>query len=192
LDATEFAKILSVLSPRSHTMTLDFGGNYQSGWAVGTLKLDWSNANGQQITDNAQKAVAAARDNWDKTMVELPEEFSQAPGKFTDGELTTENIKRLITTNPALSGKTLIKMHIDPYFIETNAGDWTISKNDVGIPTWKVANHPIAIITKGTDGWCYYAVNVHVGKEYSGAGTYGKAQISNDINFTRISCDKVK
>jgi hypothetical protein len=193
-DPLAFGPVLGDLSPRKHTMNLGFVFGYGEKAAIGTLSLDWSNADGAAIKANNELAAKNAQDNWARNLT-LPEHFSKPSKSFGDPELSVEKIKAAIMANSEYSQniKQITKIVIGEKYNESD-GDWILFKNDVGIPTHKASNRGIFIIFTGKDGWCYYSKDISFKRSYEGAGTYSKAKLfdADSDQYTKIGCEKAK
>lgn len=192
-DAVQFARVLSTLSPRRHTMEFELVFGFGQYSVSGKLNLDWSNANGDAILANSETALKNAKDNKARHMT-LPEVFSKPSKSFTDPELTADKIKAAILANGdyAENIKQIKKVIIGDKRFESN-GDWIIRKNDLGIPTHKECNRDIYILFEGKDGWCYFSDQIIFRKDYSGAGTYEETRLVGFDSelYTKIACENL-
>lgn len=182
IDCKEFAKVLTDLSPRTHTIKFTYSGNYTK-LAEGEFTIDLAGMDAAKITANAEKASTNAQDNWDRNKV-LPDVFKKNGLKYADPELN-ETVLRSILMNEWQDCAQILKI---VYSADNTSNEWDLNKNDVGIPTSKTTHNTFAVIYKGKDGWCYYVTWVSMRKEYEGAGKYGSVRFYLEPEHSRIDC----
>ena len=184
LDCKEFAKIITDLSPRKHTIKLTYTGTYKK-LVSNEFVIDLTGMDAAKITANAEKASTNAQDNWDRNKV-LPDVFKKIGVKYADPQLN-ETVIRSILMSEWKNCTQILKIVYDA---DNTNDEWKLNKNDVGIPTSKTTRNTFAVIYKGKDGWCYYVTWVTMRKQYEGAGKYGKVQLYNEPEHSRIDCKK--
>jgi hypothetical protein len=188
LDPVEFAKILAPLSPRTHTLKLEFGTRYEPMFAEGEITLNWQGANESAITKNAETASEKAQENWARN-TKLHEDFSIASEKFNDPSITNALIKKLFKLQKP-ECEEIIKIWVSDKKL-SGSGDWYTFKNALDVPTNMVSTRYLKIIYKATDGWCYYTDYIKLNREYLGGGNYGDIEMYG-FKTTKIDCNNVK
>lgn len=115
----------------------------------------------------------------------LPPVFSN-PGKLTDPNATTAKVANILKRD--LPNRTIIKFVAESY----SGTQWSIAKDDYGLPRYKYFNPHIWIAYK-SDGKCYVGY-VTLRQNYSGGGTYGPLQVAwtSTKDDRGIDCTKVK
>ncbi len=186
IDAPEFAKKLSKLSPRTHEITIAFSGGYKQPQAIGKLTLNCAGIDAEKIMANANLAAKNASDNYAKN-TKLPKSFADATTPFKDAGLSYTNMKNLLKTE---WGNCATILKIGAY--GTAQEDWLIYKNYLGIPTYKASYREIKAIYKGKDGWCYFVEGIVFRRDYAGGGKYTNVKFSTDGRHVKIDCKNVK
>lgn len=115
----------------------------------------------------------------------MPAVFAN-PGKLTDPNATTAKIAAILKRD--LPGRAIIKFVAEQY----SGANWSIAKDDWGLPTYKYFNPHIWMAYKA-DGKCYVGY-VTLRQTYSGGGTYGPLQVAwtSTKDDRGIDCVKVK
>ncbi len=185
-EAKDFARILAALSPRKHTIQIQ----YLSGSrmiAYGEFTIDLSGMNPDKLKQNAETACSNAQDNWAKH-VKLPKDFSQTSQKFSDPELSQANMKKILQKKWANCAQ-ITKVVV---FGDGTADDWYVMKNDLDIPVNKQTRPRVGVVYKGKDGWCYFVKEVIFAREYLGGGKYSAVKFFADSSHTKLDCKNVK
>ncbi len=177
IDAKQFARVFSRLSPRNHSIKIEFEGT------VGTFNINLAGMDAEKLKANAETATKNAQDNYAKNR-RLPKEYKQQSQKFSDQELSHANMKSI------LKKKWLNCDHIMKLIVlgDGTADDWLIYKNEVDIPTYKLTYPGIIALYKGKDGWCYTVKKIGFKRDYLGGGKYSKVKLSHGGVHTKIDC----
>ncbi|MEJ7664426.1 MAG: hypothetical protein WKG07_35375 [Hymenobacter sp.] len=118
------------------------------------------------------QASAAAK------VARLPDVF-KAPGRFSDPQLSAAAIKQKL-------GAGTMRFAVEPGSV-----DYTIRKNELGIPQYKIIR-PIWTFEKDTDGSCYYT-HYYFQRQYEGGGRYGALEIAASTgDKVPIACENTK
>jgi len=179
VDAEQFARVLGKLSPRRHTIEVEFEG------AKGTFSINLAGMDVGKLKANAAEATSNAQDNYARNR-SLPREFSETTQKFNDPQLSQANMKKLLQKKWADSQEVLKVVVLG----DGTEDDWIIIKNEVDIPTHKATDPSIAAIYKGKDGWCYFVKGIVFKRDYTGAGNYSEAKLMVDGYHHKIDCSK--
>jgi hypothetical protein len=115
----------------------------------------------------------------------MPAVFSN-PGKLIDPNATTAKVSAILKRD--LPGRAIIKFVAEKY----NGANWSIAKDDYGLPTYKYFNPHIWMAYKA-DGKCFVGY-VTLRQVYSGGGTYGPLQVAwtSTKDDRVIDCVKAK
>ena len=126
--------------------------------------------------------IAAIRNGVDNAVAKdtkLPAVFRTGGGKFSDPQLSTANIRRLL-------GSSVLKIAIEPGNV-----DYNVNKNALGVPVDKVTR-PIWTVYKDDDGNCYFK-KCYLIRKYEGGGKYGPLDVAaTTAEEVQIACENVK
>jgi len=191
LDPVEWAEALGKMSKRKHTIEIGFATGYDDPFALGTLELDWTNADVAKLKENAQKASSSAQDNYARNVATLPAWFATEQNYvFKDPQLSQANMKAMLKRAWAKKGNIeIVKIIVAS---STFDGDWTVEKDSYGLPKSKSTWGNIGVVYKAPDGWCYYTTKVHFYRTYTGGGTYGEAKFLDSGAHHKIDCSRTK
>lgn len=188
VDAPAWAEALGSLSPRPHQLKIELTapGYWGEPFAGGSISLDLSNANPEQLKATAAKAAAHAKASY-VNPTKVPEEFGRASRAFQDPQLSAANLKAAIEREWSCK---VLKLVIEP-----EGSDWHIDKNNLGLPTKKVTNGHAHVLYKDADGNCRYVVHLGFRRDYEGGDSYGPVQVGNGYGTSSngdIDCAKIK
>ncbi len=136
-------------------------------------------------TGTASAACRAVQQFQQKTVAGqgLPDDFRQASGTFQDPQLSAAALRRLFQASGGVEVYRLV--------IETGP-DYTIVKNELGIPLYKITKSIYNTYRATKTGLCYYTHNA-IRREYQGGGSFGPPTIANlAVNRVQIDCALAK
>ena len=168
--------------------TQDGWGTYEDAdkWPTITEEFEFNfrNADIARIQSNS-KEVAEVIDENAFRLDKMPPVFS-SPGKLTDPGATTAKVSAILKRD--LPDRAIIKFVAEQY----NGANWSIAKDDYGLPKYKYFNPHIWMAYK-MNGKCYVGY-VTLRQVYSGGGTYGPLQVAwtSTKDDQGIDCVKVK
>jgi hypothetical protein len=115
----------------------------------------------------------------------MPPVFAN-PGKLTDPNATTAKVSAILKRD--LPDRAIIKFVAEQY----NGSNWSIAKDDFGLPRYKYFNPHIWMVYK-SGGQCFIGY-VTLRQVYSGGGTYGPLEVAwtSTKDDRVIDCAKVK
>jgi len=191
IDCEAFYTLFYNASKGKNTLKFDLaaGANENKTAVMGEIEIDMTGADLDKLWANVKKAQANAADNKARKR-KLPEGFSNPTNKFSDPELSSENLKKLLVTEWGNCAE-ILKLGTF-YIYKSGSGDWSLHKNEYGTPTHKANNRKISVVYKGKDGWCYYVDEVFFIKEYEDNGKYLKVRYSHNTDPVKIGCKNVK
>lgn len=179
-----YKSFLSELKPGNHTVEIKLWIN-EFPVTSGEFNLDWTNADKNKILKNIKECEKSAQD-YNASMVKVPDAFKQKHKAYKDPELSDKKIKALFMKTFTDATKILKFVNIGD-----NSTSWTIEKNELDIPVAKNSTMATWVIYKTKDGSCYIT-QFDLKRTYTGGGTYGKVFISNSYQGTKIAEKNVK
>ncbi len=179
LDCIEFAKALTSLSPRNHTIKLTLG--YVM--AEGEFKIDLAGMDAAKLKADAEIASKNAKNNYAKN-TKLPKEFLKATKKFSDPGLSQAAMKSILQKNWTNCSQ-IMKIIV---MGDGTADDWYIYKNSLDVPKYKNTIPNVGAIYKGKDGWCYYVTDITFTRDYLGGGKYSARKLYGTERHVKIDC----
>ncbi|MCD4795389.1 MAG: hypothetical protein K8R54_19310 [Bacteroidales bacterium] len=187
LDCIEFAKALTSLSPRNHTIKLSLGYGFSQVMAEGEFKIDLAGMDAVKLKADSETASNNAQNNYAKN-TKLPEDFLKVTQKFSDPKLSQAAMKIILKknwTNCAQLMKVIVMGN-------GTAEDWMIYKNSIDIPKYKSTRINVGAIYKGKDGWCYYVTDITFTSDYLGGGKYSAVKLYGTEKHVKIDCKNCK
>lgn len=160
----------------------------RTGEATVTVKFEQNNAGSCTLAAPAGTTSAACQavkqfHQKELSTQGLPAQFKQASGAFQDPQLSVAAIRRLFQ---ASGGVELYRLVIEP------GADYTVVKNGLGIPLYKITKHIYNTYRNKNDGLCYYTHDA-IRREYQGNGRYGPPEIATlSVSPVQIDCALAK
>jgi hypothetical protein len=136
--------------------------------------------NSKSAIDRMDKNIATAN-RYDK----LPPVFSN-PGKLNDPNASTAKVAAILKRD--LPQRAIIRFVAEQY----SGAQWSIAKDEYGLPTYRYFNPHIWMIYKA-GGDCFVGF-VTLRQDYSGGGTYGQLRVAwtTTKDDRGIDCTKLK
>lgn len=183
VDPVEFSKAFMIIPKGKHKIDITFSTGEEL--ASGSFSIDMAGYDKQKIVANAKKASKNAENNYAKT-VSLPAEFNQESQKFDDPALSQANMKKICKKSLSDCSQVLKIVVLG----DGTSDDYHLFKNSLGVPLYKQTKPGVAILYKGSDGWCYFMKNIEFKREYTGGGKYAAPKLIEGIPV-KIDCSKV-
>ncbi len=181
IDPKGWAEALSNLPNGNHTLRVEIKVNFKK-VAFGEFSFNTNGINKEKLKKNALLAIEKAKDNVAKDN-RLPEHWYDSNTRdYQSSELSATKLKALLKSQMD-NVESIVMLKV----FAGSQGDWTVYKNELDIPTKKIATGTVRAIVKKTDGWCYYLNNITAEKLYEGGGIYGQVQLSM-TSAKKIDC----
>ncbi|MEP6944967.1 MAG: hypothetical protein ABJA02_03555 [Acidobacteriota bacterium] len=189
--------------PESGTYTIDvvlFGNSYDD-WGKSTGKdemfptasakfaFQFAGADGQTLVANSEKAKASVESakNRREMLHAMPDWWFKGATP-AEPKLASARLVPMIKSFISQWNLTYVKHMI----VKPDGPLWTIQKNDIGIPEYRMVVPYIYIIYKDPkDSSCQLGA-LYMRESYSGAGTYGEAYLGGIREVQYIDCSAVK
>ncbi|MES2299134.1 MAG: hypothetical protein V4582_18960 [Pseudomonadota bacterium] len=154
----------------------------------GQIVLDLSNADLSKYSALSEQANQAAESFFEHARA-LPDVFNAPSVALKEPELNkVEKIKQILAANDQFSDLAEFKKIAVG---KTNAGEeWSVVRNELGIPLYKKLNHPVLVYWKSKDGKCFVSTP-SFDKNNEGGATYGKVVTGRLLtNPEEYACDR--
>jgi hypothetical protein len=177
-----FADMVSRLSPRKHKISLSMN-QWNKG---GSFEIDLDGVDLDKFVVDAKAYSIKAADIIANNRT-IPDEWKAYTKKaFKDPALSINNMKAILKENFS-DLKEILRIIV---LANTDYTEWEIKKNELDIPTLKVAPG-VGIVYKAKDGKCYFTIG-NIYRTYEGGGQYSglKANCFTGSS-TQIGCANI-
>lgn len=140
-----------------------------------------------KLTKNYETATAQANYAIKNSITPMPKQWTEKSSTLAMGFTQAQLISMYENHfSSKLDPHTVIKFHASP-----SNGDWTIVKNDFGIPIYRYSNQWYTIFIKYNNGKACFFQGFGLRQQYSGGGTYDKV-IIDDQEYKMADCELMK